>query len=60
MKWKLVLTGMMLLTACAGTGGSSVDAVCSIPPPKLEEEGLSDHNILELDLFAERYTRACL
>lgn len=59
MKFSLALIGMLLLTGCAATVGSSVDAVCAIPAPRLDPDGISTENLIKLDLFAERFTRAC-
>lgn len=58
MKLSLALIGMLLLTACAETVGQA-DAICSIPSPRLDPSGISTENLTKLDLFAERFTRAC-
>ena len=49
---------MLLLSGCATTVGSKA-AVCSIERPELQLDGISDANLIELDLFAERFARAC-
>jgi hypothetical protein len=56
--YRIALIATLLLSACAGTVGSK-DAVCSIPAPQLDPEGISTENLMELDLFSERLTRAC-
>ena len=58
MKLILVLTLLLLLSACGQMDGSA-EAICSIPPAVLDEEGLSPANALQLDLFVERFVRAC-
>lgn len=58
MKLIVALTLMLLLSGCVVTGGSA-DAICAIPAPQLEASGLTEHNILELDLYAERVRAAC-
>ncbi len=61
MRFILALTGMLLLSACVTTA-SSVEAVCSIPPPTFTEaelQSLSDETLGGVDLFFERFTEAC-
>ena len=58
MKLIVPLTLMLLLSACAVTDGSA-KALCSIPRPSLDAEGISEMNAEELDLFVARYEGVC-
>ena len=61
MKYVLLLTAMLLLSACDQTA-SSVDVICSIPFPSISEEGatgLPTADLLSLDLYFERVRAGC-
>ncbi|NRP35213.1 MULTISPECIES: hypothetical protein [Pseudomonadota] len=58
MKWNLLLIAMLLLSACDLVVGSD-SAICEIPRPNLDASGISTENLIELDLFVERFESAC-
>lgn len=58
MKLITALTLMLLLSGCVVTGGSA-EAICSIPKPQLDGSTLTEYNLLQLDLYAERLRAAC-
>lgn len=57
MKLTLPLIGMLLLSGCVTTTNSA-EAICSIPLPKVSTEDTTE-TIIDVDLFSERFRRAC-
>jgi hypothetical protein len=57
MRLKLALIVMLLLSGCVGTTNSA-EAICSIPLPTVSLQD-TDQTIIEVDLFSERFRRAC-
>jgi outer membrane biogenesis lipoprotein LolB len=58
MKLPLLLTAMLLLSACASTTTSGTDAICSITKPKLSASD-TDETLISVDNYLAKIRAVC-